>query len=192
MANEAATIGDIPAVISAQAAFHSVNGGWYTGAITCLNVVAPGTCIPSYPTNAPTFLDSSVASLVAKSGYARSFGPGATPVPLNTLVSGTLSAASYVYLATPVSQGQQGVRGFGRIQRRPLLHAVGRCAGRDPSSLALDTTTCNILSESRDATVRSQGPRRVTFSPAPSRSRGASGWPDRTSSPIRRPCSRSR
>ena len=147
-ANEAATIGDIRTVISAQAAFHSANGGWYTGAITCLNVVAPGTCIPSYPTNAPTFIDSSVASLGAKSGYARSFIPGATPVPLNTMVSGATSVASYVYLATPVSQGQTGVRGFGGDASGVLCFTPSGVAPGTTAlpSVALDTATCNILS----------------------------------------------
>ena len=84
-ANESATIGDIRTVISAQAAYQSANGGWYTGVVTCLNVRHRGTaCIPNYPTNAPTFLDTSIAGLGAKSGYARSFGAGATPAPLNT------------------------------------------------------------------------------------------------------------
>ncbi|HEY7922363.1 MAG: type II secretion system protein [Burkholderiales bacterium] len=144
-ANESATIGDIRTVISAQAAFQSANGGWYTGAITCLNQVL-GTCIPSYPTNAPTFVDSSIASLGAKSGYARSFGPGGTPAPLNTLVSGTLSVSSYVYNATPVSQGQTGVRGFGGDSSGILCFTPSGVAPGTTGTIALDTTTCNILS----------------------------------------------
>ena len=36
-ANEAATIGDIRTVISAQAAFQSANGGWYGGSLSCLS-----------------------------------------------------------------------------------------------------------------------------------------------------------
>src|SRR6516162_7840562 len=35
-ANESATIGDIRTVISAQAAFQSANGGWYTNSWACL------------------------------------------------------------------------------------------------------------------------------------------------------------
>ena len=38
-ANESATIGDIRTLISAQAAYHAANGGFY-GPLTCL--VAPG------------------------------------------------------------------------------------------------------------------------------------------------------
>ncbi len=144
-AYEAATIGDIRTVISAQAAFHSANGGWYTGALTCLNVVTATVCIPSYPTNAPTFLDSSIASLGAKSGYARSFGAGATPNPLNSMVSGAQSVTSYVYLATPVSQGQTGVRGFGGDSSGVLCFTPDGTVPGTTGIIAL-ATTCNILS----------------------------------------------
>src|SRR5512142_210355 len=70
-ANESATIGDVRTVISAQAAYQSANAGWYDGALTCL-ATAGDSCIPNYPSNAPTFLDSNVAALMSKSGYNRS------------------------------------------------------------------------------------------------------------------------
>jgi prepilin-type N-terminal cleavage/methylation domain-containing protein len=149
-ANEAATIGDIRTVISAQAAFQSANGGWYTGVFTCLNVVTSPACIPNYPTNAPTFLDTSIAGLASKSGYARTFAAGATPAPLNTNVSGTNSVSSYVYEATPVSQGQTGVRGFGGDSSGILCFSANGVAPATVGlpSLGLDPTnsTCNILS----------------------------------------------
>jgi prepilin-type N-terminal cleavage/methylation domain-containing protein len=145
-ANESATIGDIRTVISAQAAFQSANGGWYTGAITCLNQVTTMVCIPSYPANAPTFIDSNIASLGAKSGYARSFGAGSVPNPLNTMVSGTQSVSSYVYIATPVSQGQTGVRGFGGDSSGILCFTPSGTAPGTTGTIALDTATCNILS----------------------------------------------
>ena len=104
-ANEAAAVGDIRTVISAQAAYHSATGGYY-GAPTCL--LAPDTCITGYPTNAPTFLDSAMASLTTKTGYARSMDESA--VVTNAPHSNALSC--YVYHATPVSVGQTGVRGF--------------------------------------------------------------------------------
>ena len=147
-ANESATIGDIRTVISAQAAFQSANGGWYTGTFTCLNIVTPGTCIPSYPSAAPTFIDSSIASLSAKSGYARSFGAGSSPTPLNTNVSGTASVSSYVYNASPVSQGQTGVRGFGGDSSGVLCFTPQGAAPLTTGTIALDLTptSCNILS----------------------------------------------
>ena len=147
-ANESATIGDIRTVISAQAAFQSANGGWYSGVMTCLNVVTPGTCIPNYPATAPTFLDTAVASLAAKSGYARSFAPGSTPAPLNTNVSGTASVSSFVYLATPVSQGQTGVRGFGGDSSGVLCFSPAGVIPPTTAQISLDTTSanCNVLS----------------------------------------------
>ena len=63
-------------------------------------------CIPSYPTNAPIFLDSQLAAVTAKSGYNRSFQPG-TPTGLRS------DMPCYAYHATPVTVGQTGVRGFG-------------------------------------------------------------------------------
>src|SRR5262245_5844790 len=118
-ANESATIGDIRTVISSQAAFQSANGGWYTGSLSCLSSPATDTtnCIPSYPSQAPTFLDPAIAppggAPAPKSGYNRQFLPGLAPTALNSNVSGANSVAGYVYLATPVTQGQTGVRGFG-------------------------------------------------------------------------------
>ena len=110
-ANESATIGDIRTVISAQAAYQSSNGGFYESNMNCL--VNPFTgCIPSYPPNSPTFVDSQIASLQPKSGYARSFLAGAAPNPTSTLASPG-QIGSYVYTGTPVNQGQTGVRGFG-------------------------------------------------------------------------------
>jgi len=111
-ANEAATIGDIRTVISGQAAYQSANGGWYDGVLTCLAVNGPG-CIPAYPATAPTFLDSNICALQAKSGYNRTFEPGLAPNPLNLLISSGTSTSSYDYLASPVNQGQTGVRAFG-------------------------------------------------------------------------------
>jgi prepilin-type N-terminal cleavage/methylation domain-containing protein len=110
-ANEAATIGDIRTVISSQAAYQSSNGGFYEGKLTCL-VKPSGGCIPSYPTNAPTFLDSQIAAFTVKTGYTRSFiaGPGPVPLPASSSPSST---SGFTYFGTPLVTGQSGVRGFG-------------------------------------------------------------------------------
>jgi type IV pilus assembly protein PilA len=99
-ANEAATIGDIRTVISAEAAYHSANSSFY-GAISCLG---PVSCIIGY--NGPTFLDPVMASLFPKSGYNRSFSMDAAPAQGNPG-----SAHGYCYQATPSSSGT-GVRSF--------------------------------------------------------------------------------
>ena len=108
-ANESATIGDLRALISAQAAYQSANGGLYDASLTCLTAPSTG-CIPSYPSIAPTFLDSQLAAQGTKSGYNRSFQGGALIATLPS--SSTTSTAAYRYDATPAVVGQTGVRGF--------------------------------------------------------------------------------
>jgi type IV pilus assembly protein PilA len=144
-ANEAATIGDIRTVISAQAAYQSANGGWYESNFVCLN--APFGCIPSYPTNSPTFLDSQVASLLSKSGYDRSFAGGSSPSSINTNISSTSSTTSYVYWATPTSPGQTGVRGFAGDSSGILCFSTNGASAATTGSIGLDTNsaTCNVL-----------------------------------------------
>ena len=110
-ANEAATLGDMRTLISAQAAYQSANSGLYDGALSCLIQPSNVTCIPSYPSNAPIFLDSLLASQGSKSGYNRSFqqGPAVGVIPPTSSPS---SRSSYRYDATPTNVGQTGVRGF--------------------------------------------------------------------------------
>jgi prepilin-type N-terminal cleavage/methylation domain-containing protein len=104
-ANESATLGDIRTLISAQAAYHSANGGFY-GPLTCLVAPNSANCIPSYPSTGPIFLDSQLGSQNPKSGYNRSFQNG-----LPTGIRQDMPC--YAYHATPTTVGQTGVRGFG-------------------------------------------------------------------------------
>lgn len=124
-ANEAAAIGDVRTVISAQAAYSSVNGGAY-GAMQCLS--DPKTCKPSYA--GPTFVDTTLSSLADKSGYKRAFFPGR---PIRT---GARSYRSFAYTAVPLQAGQTGVRSFcgdssGLVcsdpQGAPILPSAGAC-----------------------------------------------------------------
>jgi prepilin-type N-terminal cleavage/methylation domain-containing protein len=103
-ANESATIGDIRTVISAEAAYHAASGGYY-GPLSCMMAPNGAGCIPSYPTGAPTFLDSQIASAQPKSGYNRSMDETAAVLGLGL--------SCYIYHATPLNPGQSGVRGFG-------------------------------------------------------------------------------
>jgi type IV pilus assembly protein PilA len=144
-ANESATIGDIRTVISAQAAYQSANAGWYDGELTCL-ATAGSDCIPNYPTNAPTFLDSNVASLIPKSGYNRSFEAGLPPSPTSPLASGS-QVSSYAYVTSPVNQGQTGVRAFGGDSSGVLCFTAD---GSEPptnpqGALDFSTAVCNVL-----------------------------------------------
>jgi len=142
-ANESATIGDIRTVISAQAAYQSANGGWYSSTITCLNVPTGAGCVPNYPAGAPTFVDAAIATLASKSGYNRSFEPGGT-ITANTSVTGSSSTTSYAYLTIPSNVGQTGVRAFGGdasgvICFTPQGTAVGSTLG------VLNLASCSIL-----------------------------------------------
>ena len=110
-ANESATLGDIRTLISAQAAYQSANGGFYDGNLSCLTSPSAAACIPSYPSIAPTFLDSQLAAQSSKSGYNRSFF-GANPPNVVPPSSSASSMSVYSYDATPVNVGQTGVRGF--------------------------------------------------------------------------------
>jgi prepilin-type N-terminal cleavage/methylation domain-containing protein len=145
-ANESATIGDIRTVISAQAAYQSSNGGFYEGKLTCMAVPSGG-CIPNYPTNAPTFLDSQVSNQAAKSGYSRSFAKGAAPANINTAISSPTSISSYAYLASPVNVGQTGVRGFGGDSSGVLCFSPSGQAPATVGTIALSVgaASCNVL-----------------------------------------------
>ena len=146
-ANEAATIGDIRTVISAQAAYQSANGGWYDNNLLCLTAPFAG-CIPNYPANSPTFLDSQLTSQLAKSGYSRTFAGGATPTNINTAISSTSSTTSYVYWATPTSGGQTGVRGFAGDASGVLCFSTDGTNALTTGSIGVDTGdpgTCSVL-----------------------------------------------
>jgi prepilin-type N-terminal cleavage/methylation domain-containing protein len=151
-ANEAATIGDIRTVISAQAAYQSSNGGYYDSEMTCLNNPSAG-CIPNYPTNAPTFLDSQVASQLSKSGYSRTIHADVIPPPnYNTAVSSTSSTPAYRYTASPVTLGQTGVRGFGGDSSGVLCFSPSGTEpppngnmGNGNSALSVGNQDCQVL-----------------------------------------------
>jgi type IV pilus assembly protein PilA len=110
-AQEATGVGDTRTVISAQAAFESASGGGY-GRLTCLLTPSNNACLVGYPATAPTFLDEAMANLTPKTGYTRSFTPGA--------VNGTAicpnCVATFCYSASPTIVGSTGVRGFGGDQ----------------------------------------------------------------------------
>jgi prepilin-type N-terminal cleavage/methylation domain-containing protein len=144
-ANESATIGDIRSVISAQSAYQSANGGFYESMFTCLTAPGIGGCIPSYPSDAPTFLDSQLTAQVSKSGYDRSFD-GTAPVPATLPLTASLTSVGvWSYHATPTTQNQTGVRGFageasGRICFTPSGGPVP--LGTNPGTL---DPNCNDL-----------------------------------------------
>ena len=100
-ANEAAAMGDLRTVTSAQAAYQSGNDGSY-GDLGCLS--EPSTCLKGY--SGPQFLDSQLTSLEAKSGYLRAFHPG------KPAKARPRSFQAWAYTAWPAEPGKTGVRSF--------------------------------------------------------------------------------
>ena len=108
-ANEAAAIGDLRTVVSAEMAYASSNGGQFDQ-LECL--AKPQECIPGYPPNGPVFL-SEVPPAV-RAGYQREFQVG-LPADGSEVAFANLSPSSvqsFVYLAYPESPGVTGTRGF--------------------------------------------------------------------------------
>jgi hypothetical protein len=107
-ANESSAIGDIRTVISGEAAYQSANAGFYD-TLACLG--APSTCIPGY--SGPVFVDAVLASGADKSGYKRTFHPGApASAPAGADQRSPSSIESFAYTVVPVQRNQSGVRGF--------------------------------------------------------------------------------
>ena len=106
-ANESATIGDIRTVISADRPRTSrATAASTTASFTCLVDAHVGGCIPSYPANAPTFLDSQIASLRrsrATTGPCPALARAPAPLPA---VSGTTSVTGLVYEAIPINSAR--------------------------------------------------------------------------------------
>jgi prepilin-type N-terminal cleavage/methylation domain-containing protein len=133
-ANEAANIGDIRTVVSSEVAYQSSDGGFY-GQITCLPV--PSACLANY--TGPTFLNSNIGSAATVGhGYSRVFFPGAV-ASVPTVIAATGALADYQYYATPILQGQTGVRGFGAGGGGAVCFTPN---GTVPPS---GTTTCNVI-----------------------------------------------
>jgi type II secretory pathway pseudopilin PulG len=105
-ANESAAIGDIRTVIMAEAAYQSINGGYYDR-LECL--AEPSGCIPGY--SGPSMLSTEIARAAMKNGYRRSFHAGTAVAPRPPAVSPT-SMMSFAYATVPDKKGTTGVRAF--------------------------------------------------------------------------------
>jgi type IV pilus assembly protein PilA len=145
-ANESAVIGDTRTVMSASHAYAAANAGLFEGDLTCLTNAPNGTCIPNYPSTAPTFLDSAISNLMFKSGYNRTFLPGAAPAPLPPAASPS-SVSSYVYVSSPGSLGRTGVRGFGGDSSGVLCTSADGTQPATKGNIELNPTpgACDVL-----------------------------------------------
>lgn len=110
-ANEAQAIGDTRAVMSASAAYASVNCGFFANDLLCMTKDNGGSiCIPGYPPTGPQFLGGDLARppQYQKGGYMRDYqtagAAGGGSCDPN-------SALDYCYIAYPAS-ALTGVRSF--------------------------------------------------------------------------------
>lgn len=102
--NESAAIRDVRAVMSAEAAYASLNRGYYDR-LECL--VRPTECLASYPADRGPFLSEQLDGL--RSGFVRRFVPGA---PAGADAPSTSALSSYAFVAYPEKVGETGVRSF--------------------------------------------------------------------------------
>jgi len=96
-AYEAGAIGEARTVVSAQAAYESVNG--YYDTLECLS--RPSSCIPGYSTTGPTFLDPQMARPEPYRAYRHWLVPGA-PVTGAPPTASRTSIRTFAYVAVPV------------------------------------------------------------------------------------------
>jgi hypothetical protein len=89
-------IGDVRAVLSAQARYEDETGAY--GELHCLE--SPADCIEGYPSGAPVFLDASLASLHVKAQYERAFHLSRA-MESSSPGDGAAGGATFAYLAVP-------------------------------------------------------------------------------------------
>jgi uncharacterized membrane protein YhaH (DUF805 family)/type II secretory pathway pseudopilin PulG len=104
-ANEAAAIGNVRMVISAEAAYQAANQGFYEGRSECLS--RPEGCIPAYA--GPSFVDAAVFE-GPRSGYVLELHGGARPP--TTAGTSPSSTEAFAVIAYPAVPGKTGVRAF--------------------------------------------------------------------------------
>jgi len=112
-ANEAQAIGDTRTVMSASAAYASINCGFFAPSLSCMTKEGGGAvCIPNYPAAAPQFLGADIARVTpyTKSGYGRDYGVGAGASGVSASCD-PASVVDYCYIAYPLSL-LTGVRSF--------------------------------------------------------------------------------
>jgi hypothetical protein len=116
--NEAAALGDVRAVVIAEAEYQKVNGGYFDR-LECL--ATPDQCIPGH--HGPPVLDGRLLSTTEK-GYLRSFHPGPPLEAAPPKVSPT-SLMAFAYVATPAVAGKTGVRTFCGDASGIICYATG-------------------------------------------------------------------
>jgi hypothetical protein len=107
-ANESAALGDIRALISAEATYASANSGYYDK-LECL--AQPQDCIPGPSAPSQAMIDALMANTTPRRGYEFSLHVGPAPQESGKPASPS-SVTSFAYVAVPVKAGNTGQRAF--------------------------------------------------------------------------------
>ena len=130
--NEASAIGTMRAVVSAQANYSSVNGG-YAKDLDALASPCPGSTVP--------WLSSDInANGVTKSGYTFVVLPGAGSVPGRDDCNANATASAFYGTALPVGVGSSGNRGFAINQQAAIWQDTTGIAPTEPLTMAGNVT----------------------------------------------------
>ena len=148
--NEAAVIGDLRVLISAQAAYAAANGGFFDSRLECL--ARPWDCIPGYSRSAPAFLDPALASNdYVKQGYRRIFRSACVSASCQATDEGgrvrtsKTSVDAWSMAGVPSVIGETGLMGFcADFQGLICYDSTGKppCADRSEPSVG---PNCNVM-----------------------------------------------
>jgi TPR repeat protein len=140
--HEAAAIGQLRTLITAQWAYHEVNHGWFDAKLTCLQ--EPSTCLAGYPSDGATFLPAKFEPDDRK-GYSFKLIAGPPPEQRLAAEASRSSVTCYAYVATPSGPEAVGGRSFcGDSSGVICAHADGHeiTPGQSCSCLAAPDCMC--------------------------------------------------
>lgn len=146
-------IADTKRLLSAQAAYQSLNGGFFEGRIQCL--FRASECLPGYPQTDPWFVEENMAVPTRWRGpYVVTFHPG-PKAPAEEIKKGKVSPSSvtaFAYTWVPQDMGGRGLRSFcgdasGRICYYPpgLLPPIKEGACMGIAANGAPTAECNVV-----------------------------------------------
>jgi TonB family protein len=161
-ANEAAALGNLLSISSAETAYASANSDFFDMP-SCL--VASATCLPPGPARGVSFLDEGLASLSERSGYRYRFLSG-PPAKAGAAKASLSSLTSFACTAVPSKAGETGELGLCRDDRghvcatfdgaEPAV-ASGRCAYPCPAVGSSTRALQSASAPTRRAAARALG-----------------------------------
>jgi type IV pilus assembly protein PilA len=108
-ANESAAVGDVRAVISAQATYASLNGGFYDK-LDCL--AQPRGCLRGSSAPSAPLVDEQLVRASPRRGYEFALHVGPAAAQEDTAALSPSSVTRFAYVAVPLAPGTTGQRAF--------------------------------------------------------------------------------